>query len=1227
MSVSVVLSAVPERAVTVDLNVIENSATSDDYMVSETELSFAADQDTATFTVTAVDDSVDDDDESVTIEFGTLPTGVAAASPARTTVSLIDGDVTPVEVSFAAGSYTAAEGGGAVTVTLMLSTEPRRSVDVPLRKIGGTATPDDYTLSPVEVTFAADQRIATFTVTAVDDSIDDDDESVTIGFGRLSEGVTAASPGSATVALADNDFPRVTASFGQSTYEAAEGGSVSVSVVLSAVPERAVTVDLNVIENSATSDDYMVSETELSFAADQDTATFTVTAVDDSVDDDDESVTIEFGTLPTGVAAASPARTTVSLIDGDVTPVEVSFAAGSYTAAEGGGAVTVTLMLSTEPRRSVDVPLRKIGGTATPDDYTLSPVEVTFAADQRIATFTVTAVDDSIDDDDESVTIGFGRLSEGVTAASPTSTEVTLQDNDDPQVTVSFDKDSYTATEGGTVATVTVRLSADPEREVTVPISVTGRGGAMPADYEVSTLELTFAAGQTSADFTVTAVDDNVDDDDSESITIGFGMPPAGVKVAKPRSARVVLADNDDPLGRVTIRLPDGCALRELVAGNEMPYSSYIEGCPSLYNRDHNLNQAHRNAHYYRLVVRQAGSVTLSVDATTASHLLIRSAGGRIIAQYNEPGEIEHYQLTLTRTLEAGTYVIEVAAHWSDWNDHRRGHTLRYSGSTIARTGPYKLVGLSITDVNLASFAPGTTRYSRNVAGDVQTVTVTPTATLEDAEIAVMPPDADTSTGGHQVNIAAIGTTEITVAANSPMVVDAGIVYRVVLKQLAGTTAPLSDDASLASLSFVGIDIGDFSSGTTEYTYPLGFYERLNGTTATMTATPATGATWTANRSDANDDVDGYQLSIDGDDVILVTVTSQDNSNTRVYRVAPQAPMARDVSKDICKSCDVNSAYGLWANGETMMTASQTANAVHVFDMKTKQQTSTLTLSRPMYDRWNAEGPRGVWSDGETVWLLYRENDGWEPHENNLLYAYSLENQNRIPAKDIEFSDEPGSPTALWIDGEKMYQTTYWDVLYVYDFPVVRVISNFDYYPELRESVPKGNTRAIWSDGTTLYMAIRDGWIRAYDAESGRRIPGLDFRPGTSPYPTGIWSDGRTMWVIDSARGYPEAYSMPENARLWKLSVSDGGIGQFHNGKFEYDVEVPAGTTSTTITAEAAFGGGSSSIGFSGTDADDQTEGHQITLTPGEDETVTITVTAPNGTDTEAYTVTITHAN
>ena len=45
-------------------------------------------------------------------------------------------------------------------------------------------------------------------------------------------------------------------------------------------------------------------------------------------------------------------------------------------------------------------------------------------------------------------------------------------------MTVSFARASYTASEGGNAVTVQVRLSADPERTVIIPLTATGRNGA-----------------------------------------------------------------------------------------------------------------------------------------------------------------------------------------------------------------------------------------------------------------------------------------------------------------------------------------------------------------------------------------------------------------------------------------------------------------------------------------------------------------------------------------------------------------------------------------------------------------------------------------------------------------------------------------------------------------------------------------------------------------------------
>ena len=145
----------------------------------------------------------------------------------------------------------------------------------------------------------------------------------------------------------------------------------------------------------------------------------------------------------------------------------------------------MTVQLSAAPQRDVEIPLIATatgGATAQGDsgeDYTGIPSSLTFAAAETEKTFTVTATDDSIDDDDEGVTLSFGAaLPDGVTRGSPATATVSLLDNDAPSVTVAFDAASYEAVEGGTAVVVTVQLSAAPERDVEVPLTATATGGA-----------------------------------------------------------------------------------------------------------------------------------------------------------------------------------------------------------------------------------------------------------------------------------------------------------------------------------------------------------------------------------------------------------------------------------------------------------------------------------------------------------------------------------------------------------------------------------------------------------------------------------------------------------------------------------------------------------------------------------------------------------------------------
>ena len=565
VTVTVELSAAPERQVVVDLtHTAQGDTSSGDYSLSAASVTFAADETSKTFTFTAASDSVDDDGESVVLGFGSpLPAGFAAGDPDTATVNITDDDHPQVQVSFGAGSYTVAEGASA-TVTVELSAAPERQVVVDLTHTAqGDTSSGDYSLSAASVTFAADETSKTFTFTAASDSVDDDGESVVLGFGSpLPAGFAAGDPDTATVNITDDDHPAVQVSFGAGSYTVAEGASATVTVELSAAPERQVVVDLtHTAQGDTSSGDYSLSAASVTFAADETSKTFTFTAASDSVDDDGESVVLGFGSpLPAGFAAGDPDTATVNITDDDHPAVQVSFGAGSYTVAEGASA-TVTVELSAAPERQVVVDLTHTAqGDTSSGDYSLSAASVTFAADETSKTFTFTAASDSVDDDGESVVLGFGSpLPAGFAAGDPDTATVNITDDPDdvPSVAVSFGAGSYTVAEGAS-ATVTVELSAAPERQVVVDLTHTAQGDTSSGDYSLSAASVTFAADETSKTFTFTAAADDVDDD-GESVVLGFGSPlPAGFAAGDPDTATVNITDDPDDVPSVAVSFGAG---------------------------------------------------------------------------------------------------------------------------------------------------------------------------------------------------------------------------------------------------------------------------------------------------------------------------------------------------------------------------------------------------------------------------------------------------------------------------------------------------------------------------------------------------------------------------------------------------------------------------------------------------------------------------------------------
>ena len=531
----------PYRLTTTD----QDGVSSADYSGVPANVTFNAGDTEVDINFTASSDSVDDDGESVKLTFGnTLPTRVSAGNTDEAVVSITDDDVPSVEVSFEQGAYTIAE-GSAVPVKVILSEDPERTVTVPLTKTEQDgASSADYSGVPASVEFAPGETEQTFTFTAASDSDNDDGESVKLGFEALPAGVSAGTTSEAIVSITDDDVPSVSVSFEQGTYTVAEGSLVTVKVTLNANPERTVTIPITTTDqDGASSADYSGVPANVTFNAGDTEVDINFTASSDSVDDDGESVKLTFGnTLPTRVSAGNTDEAVVTITDDDAPSVEVSFEQGAYTIAE-GSAVPVKVILSEDPERTVTVPLTKTEQDgASSADYSGVPASVEFAPGETEQTFTFTAASDSDNDDGESVKLTLGNLPAGVSAGNTDEAVVTITDDDAPSVEVSFEQGTYTVDEGSSV-TVTVTLSADPERTVTVPLTTIEQDGATVDDYSGVPPSVSFTSGQTEQSFTFTAVQDE-DDENAEDVTLGFGALPDGVHARTPVQATVTIIDS-----------------------------------------------------------------------------------------------------------------------------------------------------------------------------------------------------------------------------------------------------------------------------------------------------------------------------------------------------------------------------------------------------------------------------------------------------------------------------------------------------------------------------------------------------------------------------------------------------------------------------------------------------------------------------------------------------------
>ena len=508
---------------------------------------------TATFTLTPINDEVDELDETLSV------TGMSFLTVNGTEVELTDDDAMSSGIALTADPPRVSEGDGAtpVRVTATLDAGARTEATTVTVTVSGSGDSDAVDFGDVQdftITFAAGDTsgTGTFTLTPIDDDVDESDETLTVR-GNSDLPVTED-----TVELADDDQPSAAIVLSARPRRIAEDGGARAVRVRATLDASARTVATTVTVSVADSGqpdavDYVATPTAfditIAAGATSGIGRFTVTPEDDDIDERDEVLRIS-GTSDLQVM---PTSVTVTLADDEATSMEILLSAVPSTVSEGAGAteVEITATLDAGARTVATTVTASATGSGDPGAVDFAAVQdftilIAAGATSGRETFTLTPEDDNVAETSETLAVV------GNADLLVTRTSVTLTDDDVGSNGIVLSASPALVSEGGGAVPVTVTASLDGaarQAATTVTVSVAGSGNAQTVDFQaVPDFEITIAANAASGSntFTLTPEDDGTAEVDETLDLTGTSDLPVTPTV-------VTLADDDDPSTRILL--------------------------------------------------------------------------------------------------------------------------------------------------------------------------------------------------------------------------------------------------------------------------------------------------------------------------------------------------------------------------------------------------------------------------------------------------------------------------------------------------------------------------------------------------------------------------------------------------------------------------------------------------------------------------------------------------
>ena len=274
---------------------------------------------------------------------------------------------------------------------------------------------------------------------------------------------------------------------------------------------------------------------------------------------------------------------------------------------------------------------------------------------------------------------------------------------------------------------------------------------------------------------------------------------------------------------------------------------------------------------------------------------------------------------------------------------------------------------------------------------------------------------------------------------------------------------------------------------------------------------------------------------------------------------------ARQADKDIDLASSNSKPQGIWSDGSIIWVVDWDDTKLYAYNLD----------SGARMDNWDIDltgsndGPRGVWGAFGIIMVVDKDDDH--------VYAYNQTSGQRLPDYEFDLASGNDNPWGIWGGNNVIWVTDASDdSVYAYDLVVRTPKPLLNLRLSLENRDPRGVTgnkslmwvvdeddnhvyamrykdfrhpddeidisgvvtpKGIWTDGTTMYVVdtgIGGGpGLVAYNVDDGSRNSGKDVDLSHTGYtPMSFWSDGSQVWVQFTEHNSLKVYSLSTGTEI-----------------------------------------------------------------------------------------------